>query len=149
MMNQKMKDLLNRDEDNQSQNIDYIIKTIMEKVKLVNNCVIYDRYDRVQEDKSIFSKILKSVGDYTGYEMNFNEIIFSIEEIGIINCDYLAMRFLQILNAKYIDRKFFVFISVHDDTIELRFYTIREDENPWLMEDLDNYDDPIVCHFNS
>lgn len=125
--------------------VDSIAKKIVEKTKLIQDCVIWDKEGTLNESKINFERILKYVGDWTGYEVSCNELRFSEREVPINQIINLAKILSARLSQEYQEKKFVIIISVYDETIDLRFHTYREDEKPWLDDDLNKYEAAILC----
>ena len=76
-MNKIMKKMLLEDEkDNEISKIDLITEEIVSKTKIIRDCVIFDEDGTLDESKINFSRILKFVMDWTGYEVSCNELRF-------------------------------------------------------------------------
>ena len=121
-----------------------IAEEVVNKTRLIKNCIIFDENEKLDENKINFSRILKIVKDWTGYEISCNELRFSKEEIPSNQLLYFAENLHFMLSQKYDGRKFGIVISLHDDIIDLRFHTYRSDEGLWLDKDLNKYDSPIL-----
>ena len=145
-MNEMMKVILER-EENQEGNlqIDKILHEIIDKTKMIKDCIIYDKDGTLEEDNINFNRIIDFFGDWTGYEVSCNELIFEKQKILPKYFSALANRLSHLLSQKYGVKRIVVYISLCDDEIELRFHTYREDERLWLDEDLNKYDNPILC----
>ncbi|WP_405288855.1 hypothetical protein [Methanobrevibacter sp.] len=148
-MNNKMKQLFetqNPDEisDQISPEIDIIVGRIVEKTRLVKDCVIFDEDESLDEKQIDFHVVMKFVGDWTGYEVSCNELKFSLAEIPVNQ----FLNFIEIMNfslsQRYKKRKFVIILWVCDGEIDLRFHTYRKNEGLWLDEDLDQYPNPIL-----
>lgn len=145
-MNEMMKLILEREENLEcNSQIDKILYEIIDKTKIIKNCIIYDKDGTLKEDKINFSKIIYFFGDWTGYEVSCNELIFERQKILPNYFLALANKLSYLLSQKYDGKKIVIYISLSDDEIELRFHTYREDERLWLDEDLNKYDKPILC----
>lgn len=59
-------------------------------------------------------------------------------------CSVLGDRLYDVLAGKYREKKFVVYISVCDESIEVRFHTYREEDGLWLDENLNKYSEPIL-----
>ena len=142
-MNDIMRQLLQEDEKEISI-INLIAEDVVSKTRLIRDCVIFDENGKLDESMINFSRILKFVKDWTGYEISCNELRFSKEKIPPNQFLYLAERLDTKLSQKYAGRKFGIIISMVDGGIELRFHTYRVDEGLWLNKDLNKYDNPIL-----
>lgn len=145
-MNEIMK-LILEGEENQECNlhIDKILYEIIDKTKMIKDCIIYDKDGTLKEDNINFNRVIDFFGDWTGYEVSCNELILERQEIPPKYFSTLANRLSCLLSQKYDVKRIVVYISLCDDEIELRFHTYREDEKLWLDEDLNKYDIPILC----
>lgn len=143
-MNEMMKNII-KEKKGGDYNIelDNIINKIVDNTKIIKECIIYDEEGRIKEGKINFDRILKFVGDLTGYEVSCNEFRFNREIIiptqFCVFADKLSNRMLK----KYPGKKFVIYIILDED-IELRFHTYRESERLWLDENLNQYDTPIL-----
>lgn len=145
-MNEMMK-LILEGEENQECNsqIEKILYEIIDKTKMLKDCIIYDKDGTLKEENIDFDRIINFFGDLTGYEVSCNELIFERQEILPKYFSILANRLSYLLSQKYDIKRIVVYVSLCDDEIELRFHTYREDEKLWLDEDLNKYDTPILC----
>lgn len=144
-MNELMKKiLLNGGEQNNLTEIDPIVEKIVNKTKLINNCVIYDKDGTLKEEEINFERIIKFVGNWTGYEVSCNEFRFSKKAIPSEQFLNLAKKLHSALLKKYNGRIFAIVISLYDEAVDLRFHTYRENEGFWLNQDLNKYDSPIL-----
>ena len=131
-------------QSSRSLQIDNILREIVSKTKIIRNCVIYDK-DKTLEEKQInFNKIIQFFGDWTGYEVSCNELIFERNSIHSNQFLVLASRLSNMLSQKFNGKEIVVYILLSEKEIELRFHTYRENENLWLDEDLNKYDVPIL-----
>lgn len=124
--------------------IKLITEEVVNKTKLVRDCVIFDESGKLDENKINFSRILKFVKDWTGYEISCNELRFSKEEIPPNQFLYLAEELGTKFSEEYEGRKFGIIISLLDEWVDLRFHTYREAEGLWLDKNLNKYDTPIL-----
>lgn len=145
-MNEMMK-LILEGEENQECNlqIDKILYEIIDKTKMIKDCIIYDKNGTLKEDNINFNRIIDFFGDWTGYEVSCNELIFERQSILPKYFLSFANRLSYLLSQKYDVKRIVVYISLCDDEIELRFHTYRHNEGLWLVDDLNKYDKPILC----
>lgn len=144
-MNKQMKQILMKGHEKENTSgIEDIVKEIVDKTKLIKDCLIFDESGNLNEKKIDFEKVLKINGDLTGYEVNCNELRFTQEKIP----SEQFLNFIEIFQAKLLDKfnekKIGIVISVSDDFVDLRFHIYRKKEGLWLDEDLNNYDNPIL-----
>lgn len=109
----------------------------------MKDCVIYDE-DGINEDDINLDRIMKFVFDLTGYEIGCNE--FRVEKNDIKDNQYqkIAINLLEMLETKYKNRKFAVYVCVNDDYIEIRFHTYRQEDGLWLDKNLNEYNVPVL-----
>lgn len=143
-MNDKMKKIISN-ESNLNLEKKYLafLDEIISKTKRVGDCIIYD--DEGISDSDInWEKIFKLVGDFTGYEVACNEFRWEKGECDVTQCQKLAQDMLNMLQNKYKEKQFVVYVYINDGNIDVRFHTYRATEGFWLMEDLNGYDNPIL-----
>ncbi len=140
MMNQ----ILLKEGEKKGLQAEMISKQVIKKTRLIRNCVIFDENGTLNEERMNFDRILKIVGDWTGYEVSSNEIRFSKEEIPRDQMLYFVDCLNLELSKKYKKRTFGIIISLYDEFVDLRFHTYREKEGLWLDNNLDKYDVPIL-----
>ena len=144
-MNEKMKKILKVKGGQAScLKINAIVNQIVNNTKIIKGCIIFDKDGTLEEDKINFTRILKMVGDKTGYEVSCNEFRFSQEMLGTNEILMLADKLSKSLSQKC-TKIIVVYIALCNDEIELRFHSYRKDEGLWLDNDLDQYDIPILC----
>ena len=144
-MNDAKKRLLeNEDEKPDFLDIDTIVKGIVDKTKLIKNCVIFDEDGSLDEKEIHFDKIMKFVENWTGYEYSCNEISINKYNISANQFLILAEKMYTTLSQKYCGKKFVVIIYVTDEVIDLRFHTYRRNDGIWIDENLNNYDSPVL-----
>lgn len=145
-MNKKMKQILKEEKfPETSFEIDAIVNRIVDKIKIINNCIIYDQDGTLRESRVNFDRVLKMFGDWTGYEVSCNELRFSRKLINPNVFFTLAEQLSEMLLQKYA-KKVVIYIIMHDNEVELRFHVYREKEGLWLDEDLDKYNIPILYY---
>ena len=91
-----------------------------------------------------FSRILKIVKDWIGYEISCNELSFSKDELPSNQFLHLVENLDSMLSQKFEGRKSGILISLHDEMFDLRFHSYRAEEELWLDKDLNKYDNPIL-----
>lgn len=145
-MNDMMRVLLENEEGREiSILLDDIIAEIVDKTKKINDCIIYDKEGTLEEEKINFSRVLQFVGDWTGYEVSCNELSFGKKVIPPSQFTGFARGLSEMLSQRYEGREMVIYISLCEKEIDLRFHTYREAEGLWLDEDLNKYDNPILC----
>lgn len=145
-MNDIMKEILKDEEGSETcLQVDAILKEIVDKTKLIHDCVIYDEYGTLEENEINFDRIIKFVGDWTGYEVSCNEVKFERVQFSPNQFLVLATKLSYMLSQKYMGKKIVVYILLSEKELELRFHTQRENERVWLDEDLNKYGVPVLC----
>ena len=145
-MNDTMKAIIEKEEEYNVQ-LDNVINKIVDNIKIIKECIIYDEDGTLEEEKINFDRILKFVGDWTGYEVSCNEFRFEKEIIKPNQFLIFANKLSNKISQKYNEKKNVIYIILNDD-VELRFHTYRENEKLWLDENLNQYDIPILCLTN-
>lgn len=140
-MNGLMKDYFDED-SNRTQNL---AREIVNGIRNVRDCLVYDKEGKINENDLDFDRIIKMNGDKTGYEISCNEIrINKLSKNQIIS---FLIEFDRTITAKF-SRKVVIYIQDLEECMELRFHSFREDEKLWLSENLDGYDIPILCYIS-
>ena len=145
-MNSMMKQLLETScKQEHNMQIDTLIEEIVNRTKMIKDCVVYDEDDSLREDRIDFNRILEFVGDKTGYEISCNEVVLDKRQISPKDYLELITKLCYLLSVKYNPQRFVGYISVYDDYVEVRFHTQRTEEAAWLEDDLEKYEMPIMC----
>ena len=121
------------------------VKKIVSGSRIVHDCLVYDKENEIDENKINFNKLFKMYGDKTGYEVSCNEIRIEKELISKSHFFFLINELDRELEEKF-SRKVVIYIQELEDSFDLRFHSLRENEKKWLSENLDEYDNPIICH---
>lgn len=144
-MNDQMRKIISNDNDQKcDEKMHEFLKGIINRTKIIRDCVIYDD-EGIDESDVDFDSVLKMFGDLTGYEVNCNEFRYEKNKIITYSCLDIATDLNHMLENKYRNRKFVIYVCVGDECIEVRFHTYRETEGSWLDEDLNKYNKPILC----
>lgn len=138
--------LLNENDKKEALETGMIIREVVNKTKIIKDCIIFDENGKLEESKINFDRILKMVGDWTGYEISCNELRYFKLELPPDQFLCFADGLNSALLQKYSGRKFGIVISVDNEIIDLRFHTYREKEGLWLDKDLNKYDNPILYY---
>lgn len=145
IINDEMKKIIS---NSVTQRLDIKTKTFLQEIvnntKILKDCVIYDE-DGIEESMINWNRMLKIVGDATGYEIGCNEFRLEKDEVGAGQYQMLAYELHAMLKDKYPNRKFVIYLSVNDGYPEIRFHTYRTEDGFWLQEDLNVYIAPILC----
>ena len=118
--------------------------------KKVKDCIIITKKN-VHELEKEFENMIKVYGDRTGYEASNTEtrIHCYLEneismETGIrIALDITEIWALQLKKLEFNSRFCFI-ICADEDFVELRFHKVRSDEEPWLSEEIHDYDEFVA-----
>lgn len=84
-------------------------------------------------------------GDRTGYEVACNEIRLEKEMLSKSQIISFLIELDREFATKF-SKKVVIYIQELDDALELRFHSLRENEKLWLSDNLNGYDNPIVCY---
>ncbi|MBO4385401.1 MAG: hypothetical protein J5817_00115 [Treponema sp.] len=144
-MNQKMVNVLDKktSADNKER-ADVIIKDILENTILKNDWLLYDKDKKIQKSTISAQWAKETFSDFVGYEATVNEIRYDKKDFSDINFFYLVNKLSNELETKF-HRKIVLYLSLHATDVDIRFHTFRPIENDWLSENLDSYDNPILC----
>lgn len=143
-INDKMKKIIS-DGSNLNLEKKYLafLDEIVSKTKRIGDCIIYDD-EGISESDIDWERVLKFVGDFTGYEVACNEFRLEKSECDITQCQKLAHDMHSMLQNKYKEKQFVVYVYINDGNIDVRFHTYRITEGFWVKEDLNGYDNPIL-----
>lgn len=152
ILNTKMENII-YEHNNKSEDFNKCISEFCDnyllKTKRILDCIIYDQEGDLSEEKINFERLLQFYGDWTGYEASCNEIrLTDYLELNKNNIGYILdvfNSFKKGLLNMYPNRKFCIIISIDEQDITMRFHTYRKEEGMWLSEDLESYDNPILC----
>lgn len=136
--------LLNENDKKETLKTRIIIREVVNKTKIIKDCIIFDEDGKLEESKINFDRILKTVGDWTGYEISCNELRYFKSELPPNQFLCFVDGLNSALSQKYNGRKFGIVISLDGEIIDLRFHTYREKEGLWLDTNLNKYDNPIL-----
>lgn len=123
---------------------DSIIKDIVENTILKNDCLLYDKDEKIQKSSISSLWIKENFFDFINYEATINEIRYGKSFFSNVNIFYLVDKLSYELETKF-RRKLVLYLSLHDSDVDIRFHTLRTTENDWLDSNLDSYDNPIMC----
>ena len=73
--------LLNENDKKEALETGMIIREVVNKTKIIKDCIIFDENGKLEESKINFDRILKLVGDWTGYEISCNELRYFKSEL--------------------------------------------------------------------
>ena len=157
ILSSKMKNKINANSGTVNyKKINKIVRNIIRKTRRQNECIIYNTSGRMI---NILNKLKNKeqviLSDYTGFEMESNEISYFNNEIDIWEYCYFIKTLFEKLNEKY-NRSFVVYLyetmcnydedSQENNRIDIRFHVYREEEGYYYtVEDLDAYDSNIMC----
>ncbi|HAG42625.1 MAG TPA: hypothetical protein DCL31_03625 [Clostridium sp.] len=100
----------------------------------------------IKEENINFKRILSMFGDRTGYEASCNEIrindyIDCSDEFSVIQLAEIIMDTWKYkLKTEYPKYRFCIILSFIEGYATLRCHVVRENESPWLKDDLDEYE---------
>ena len=140
-MNQCMKQLFVERNDYVTE----LANKIIQGTRKINDCIIYDCNNEINEDNLNFERIIKRFGDKIGYEVACNDI--SIEKKDLDLSEIIS--FFSKLDKGFTDafhQRMVLYLIEKEDFYELRFHSNRGDGSKWLKEDLDAYNEPIICY---
>lgn len=121
-----------------------IIDRITHNTKTIKESIVYDT-EGIDESLVDFKRIFKYVDDWTGYEIMCNEILFQSSVLPASQYIVFAKKLQDSLQSKFSGKRFAIYLCAKNDFIELRFHTYRKNEGLWLNDDLNEYDDPVLC----
>lgn len=142
-MNDKMKYFLCGNDFDNKIDINKLSERICADTKYVNDCILYDENGSKNIDNINWEWVIQINGDYTGYEVNCNEIILPDEIFSAKNLLKFSVELKKHFKSKY-PNKNICFVFFYTDKGILRFHTYRAEEGLWLSSDLDNYKEPIL-----
>ncbi len=145
-MNEIMRDLIQKNgKRGNPDDVEWIVQQVISGSKLIRDCVVFDYEGDLKEENINFGRIMKFVGDWTGFEVFYNELRYEKTELPYNQYLNLVAKLVDALEEKY-DRKFVIYLSnTNDGFIDLRYHSYRESEGLWLDENLDVYDNPVLC----
>lgn len=127
-----------------SNQVECFVKSIVSRVKKIRDCIIYDERGILKEENINFERVLKMAGDWTGYEVNCNEVRFSKNCVPKEQIVDFLQRLGDLLSQVAMGEKVVTYISFYERDVEVRFHKSREDEKHWLVDNLDKYSVPII-----
>ena len=145
-INQRMAMLLEKSVPANKELISKVCESILSKIKVVGNCVLYDEED-VIDDKYIASlpQKIEKQGDKTGLEMWHNEICLSAFEGFSLSCILpFIEQFKQCLNAVYPRPYCLIVYITNTQDIYFRFHVFRKDEGMWINSDIEADANPLL-----
>jgi hypothetical protein len=138
------------DEESINLKVDEFSQKVFSTIKLIDDCVvIVDYHNEMKQGVLNYDKILSRYGDYTGYEASCNELRISdfIEIKNFEEAPFL-LRLLNnlktFLNNRYPQYNFVIIGCIKKSEIELRFHILRKNEESWLSEDIDEFNEAII-----
>lgn len=122
-----------------------LAKMIVSDTKIIYDCLVYDKEGEIDETRINFDRIIMMHGDRTGYEVACNEIRLEKEMLSKSQIISFLIELDREFATKF-SKKVVIYIQELDDALELRFHSLRENEKLWLSDNLNGYDNPIVCY---
>lgn len=156
--NSKMKNLLNyistySNTEELQLSIQQLKVLFSPPLKIVKDCIIITEESIDKLEKS-FNNAIKMYMDKTGYEASNTEtrINYYFEnEISVETGTQIALMVIEIwaLKLKQLEpySQFCLIMCSDEEHVEIRFHKVRDDENSWLSEDLEEYKDGAVGYF--
>ena len=144
-VNRAMKQLISSQTfANNSREYNNIVDRVIYNTKAIKESIVYDT-EGIDESLVDFKRIFKHVDDWTGYEIMCNEILLQSSDLPAFQYTAFCKKLHDSLQSKFVGKRFVIYLCVKKDFIELRFHTYRENEGLWLNENLNEYNDPILC----
>lgn len=120
--------------------------------KCIHGCVVIDNEDRLNEDKVNIQRLISNYGDRTGFEASCNEVrINDYIDGGNLNDSDLVylgtliiIKWKEILSKTFMDDEFSFLMALSDGYLTLRFHKNRSDEEGWLNNDLEKYEEAVA-----
>jgi hypothetical protein len=141
------------DEDSDAMiSLSHLLMVLNPIIKNINGCLIIDNNDEIKVEKVNFDRIIRIHGDKTGYEASSNEIRVndlvdgkSVDFKAVLALGFNILKVWSInLKRKYPDSRFCLIITCENDSVIIRFHQVRDNENEWLIEDLEQYTDAVA-----
>lgn len=148
-----MKYLLEKDIESKEYikvNLQSISKILNPHFVAVHDCVIIDIDNEIKIEKINFDRILSMFQDRTGYEASCNEmrlndyIDLPNETAALKTAEIIMQVWENKLLLEYPQCSFCMILSIHEGYATLRFHQIRDNEQPWLDDDLESYKDEAI-----
>lgn len=139
-MNDKMKCFLCENSFYDKIDTNKLSEKICFNTEYINDCILYKKSRTTNIN---WEWVIQINGDYTGYEVNCNEIILPDEIFSINNLFQLLEELKKHFKNKYPDKSI-CFVFSYSDIGILRFHTYRKKEGLWLSSELDNYEEPVL-----
>lgn len=144
IMNNKMKKL-SIYEDKLDRETKEKLDQIIKNTRLIKDCIVYDE-ENLNETSFNIDRVLKFTKTYTAYEIGCNELL--IDRTDNLAFTSISDYLLNSFEKKFKDFRFVVYLIVQENTVIIRFHIYRENEGFWLSNDLNEYDDPILCNYS-
>lgn len=153
--NNKMKKLLeyistNLNEEEIKLNVQQLARLVSPPLKKVKDCIIISEKNiNILEEN--FDNAIKMYMDKTGYEANNTETridCYFEDKISMVTGTQIALIVIEVwkLKLKQIepDSKFCIILCSDEECVEIRFHKVRDEENSWLLDNLEEYEDGAV-----
>ena len=146
-------DMHNNTTSNIRVNLSQLLKLLDPTFKNVHGCLIIDNNNENEPSEVNFERILKIHSDKTGYEASCNEVrindFIESEDIEIRDLLSIGFTILDIwalkLKKSYPSSQFCLIISCHEKNVFIRFHQVRENEQSWLLDELEKYKDTAIA----
>lgn len=153
--NKKMDELIatlakNKEIDNVNVPLYNLLDLFKPNIKNINECIIIDNNNEIDIARINFSRLMKMHGDRTGYEATSNEIRINdlIPKAKFKEVLTLAIYTLEqwelLFRSEYPSRKFYLILSCDSEFVTIRFHQIWQEESPWLVDDIEKYNQAIA-----
>lgn len=155
-INHKMEPMIQwfscEDQDLIMKKVDELSSVVFSKIKEIDQkMVVMDFDDSLMDNMLDYEWILSTFKDLTGYEANCNKMRFSdfivLDGISIypFSVNFLN-RLRKEITTKYPKYHFTIILQLLKEDAEIRFHLTREDEQAWLVDNLDTYNESLlVC----
>ncbi len=145
-MNNKMKYIFFEHLDDLNDEIIHQLDEIVSNIKMVNSCIIYDK-DGINDSDIDMDRILKFTKTLTAYEIGCNEFI--IKNVHSISLKKIASYLLDSMKRKFEGSEFVIYLIMKEDSAEIKFHKYRKDDGLWISDEINDYDEPILCMSSS
>jgi len=144
-MNQAMINKLIKNKTNDNKNkAKQIVKNIVDNTILKAEMLLYDKEKKYLKSSISLQWIKDKFQDFTGYENSINEICYNQDYFSDINIFYFINKLNVELKKKFC-KEIVLYLSFHDLYVDIRFHIFRSHEGNILNDNLDLYEEPIIC----
>ena len=144
-MNQAMINELIKNKTNDNKNkAKQIVQNIVDNTILKGEMLLYDKEKKYLKSSISLQWIKDKFQDFTGYENSINEICYNQDCFSDINIFYFLNKLDVELKKKFY-KEIVLYLSFHDLYVDIRFHIFRSHEGNILNDNLDLYEEPIIC----